>query len=970
MNRPMPSRDLRTLTTALLTASALVPLAGVPGGPAFAVCTIVGGGSIGNLASNATATCTGAGDPNAIATAAGSSNVTINIGDGTAATTFAPGAGPAAAIYLNGSPNAIVTVTNNAELIAGGRVAIWGLNDTNDATVTIAAGGLVSSTNIPAIRFDGTAGTPLSGLDLRIDGTVSSNFPAVVLTYAVDALITVGATGSVGATGVGGTGIILGVGANNNTVSISAGGLIEVSGGLNTGVSVSGDGNLIVVGGTIKAIASDSTGVSVTAGAAGNTIWVLPTGSIQSAYNAVSLGNGGNAVVNGGTLTSTNPGQPTIQGSSGSDIVINSGLISNLGGGVAIDLGGGADTLELRAGYQIVGAVLGGGGENLLRFGGDANATFDMTKYGPGKQYQGFSILEKQGASTWVLTGDSNTTSELRIQQGALLVNGNLGNLSNVEVTGGILGGSGTVGSTTIHAGGTLAPGSSIGTLTVNGTLTFQPGSVYQVEVSPAAADRTNVTGAATLAGTVAASFAPGNYITRHYTILSAGGGLSSTKFDALATTNLPVGFTAALSYGANDVFLDLTGALGAQSGALPINQTNVANAINAYFNNGGALPPGFVGLFGLGGGNLANALATLDGEASTGAQQAGIRLTNQFLALMLDPLAYDRNAAASGRVAFAPAAEASAYAPQPRTIREADSTFAAALKAPPATPLAPAPAFTMWAGAFGGTSRTDGDRSTVGSNDLSARTAGYAAGIDHRLWPDTVVGFALAGGSTDWGLAQGLGGGRGDAFQAGLYGSTRVGDAYLAAAASYARHWMETNRTAWAADRLTARFDAQGIGGRLEAGWRIATAIGGMMPYGAVQIQSFHTPAYTEADPTGGGFGLSFRAHDATAARSEVGARFEHRVALSESVLVAMQSRVAWAHDWVSDPTATAVFQTLPGAAFVVNGAVPAADLALVSAGMQVHFAGGWSVVGRFDGEFADGARTFAGTGSLRYAW
>jgi hypothetical protein len=49
------------------------------------------------------------------------------------------------------------------------------------------------------------------------------------------------------------------------------------------------------------------------------------------------------------------------------------------------------------------------------------------------------------------------------------------------------------------------------------------------------------------------------------------------------------------------------------------INQCNVANAINAFFNNGGALPPNFLALFNLTGGNLANALTLLSGEPATG---------------------------------------------------------------------------------------------------------------------------------------------------------------------------------------------------------------------------------------------------------------------------------------------------------------------------------------------------------------
>ena len=56
------------------------------------------------------------------------------------------------------------------------------------------------------------------------------------------------------------------------------------------------------------------------------------------------------------------------------------------------------------------------------------------------------------------------------------------------------------------------------------------------VEVSPANADRTNVTGTATLGGaTVRASFAPGTYVTKQYTILNATGRVSGTFFHLIA---------------------------------------------------------------------------------------------------------------------------------------------------------------------------------------------------------------------------------------------------------------------------------------------------------------------------------------------------------------------------------------------------------------------------------------------------
>jgi hypothetical protein len=34
------------------------------------------------------------------------------------------------------------------------------------------------------------------------------------------------------------------------------------------------------------------------------------------------------------------------------------------------------------------------------------------------------------------------------------------------------------------------------------------------------------------------------------------------------------------------------------------------------------------------------------------------------------------------------------------------------------------------------------------------------------------------------------------------------------------------------------------------------------------------------------------------------------------------------------------------------------------------LHFANGVSLIAKFDGEFASGSQTYAGTGTLRYTW
>ena len=241
-----------------------------------------------------------------------------------------------------------------------------------------------------------------------------------------------------------------------------------------------------------------------------------------------------------------------------------------------------------------------------------------------------------------------------------------------------------------------------------------------------------------------------------------------------------------------------------------------------------------------------------------------------------------------------------------------------------------------------------------IGSHDLSARVAGFAAGLDYHLSPNTVVGMALAGGGTNWSLANGLGGGKSDAFQAGVYGATRWGPAYLAAALSFTNHWMSTDRFAFAGDHLTASFNAQSYGARVESGYRFATIYGGLTPYAAIQAQNFRTPGYSETDVNGGGFGLAYDGRTATDTRSELGARFDRLLALNPNAALTLRARLAWAHDWVSDPTLAAVFQTLPGASFIVNGATPAKNSALASAGTELRLANGISLLGKFDGEFA----------------
>ncbi len=827
--------------------------------------------------------------------------------------------------FLDASTAGNATITNNPGIGSGGTTQFGtpGGTDTSNAGTAH-----ITNNNMGSTQFNGNT----SGASATITNNSGGNTNFLDQSTAASATIV------------------------NNNGGTTTFGLIIVG----TDTATAGNANITNnAGGTTEFTAATTAANAAITNKAGGFLQFGDSGAGASTATA-----GNSIITNDGTTSfnaNTTAGSAVITTGSGGNVFF---FDSSTGGGARFitNAGGTFDMSGLTAAGMTAGSIEGAGSyilgaKNLTVGSNNLSTTVSGVISGPG------GSLTKVGTGTMTLTNTESYTGATTVNGGSLIVDGSIAASSLTTVNAGsTLSGSGTVGNTAIN-GGTLAPGSTVsafGPLTVTGSLSFTTASTYMIQVNSTSAGRTNVSGTATLNGATVNVNYLSSTLQSQYTILHANTGVSGTFNPTVVSNNSNI--TSTLSYDANDVFLNTKLNFTPPSGNLNINQQNVANAVTGFFNRTGSIPMAFAALSPQG-------LTIASGELGTGVIQTAIKASDLFLNLLLDPTIAGRSGGfTASSVTPTGYADEELLAYAARRSGTATDAFAMATKAPP---LAPLHRWSVWASGYGG-SETVGGNAVVGSQDLTARIWGVASGADYKISPDTLVGFAVGGGGTSYSLANAMGSGRTDMFNAGVYGRQNFGAAYLSGAFAYGWHDVTTNRTVALAgvDMLQGRFQAETFSGRFEGGYRFATPFMGITPYAAAQVISVQLPNYSEVSQNGGGlFALNYASQTATDTRTELGLRADKSFAMADGVLT-LRGRAAWAHDYDPDRAVTALFQALPGASFVVNGARPDADSALVSASAERKWLNGFSIAGVFEGEFSGNVTSYAGKGVVKYSW
>ncbi|MET4068994.1 uncharacterized protein with beta-barrel porin domain [Bradyrhizobium sp. S3.2.6] len=958
--RPMGLR----LRDAFLGTVAAGALSLAFGGPALAAplpvgCTLSGGGTI--------ETCTG--DQHNGVTAAPPPVTTLNVNDLTTAITPASG-------------------TDGITFSSAGAVTIN--SDTGAFGITTAGS---NAAGIRAYSPGGSAVTVTSAGDITTAG--SSAFGIFAVSNVGAGAVTVTSTGNIATTDNGATGILAVSNGVGGAVAVTSTGNIATKGSYafgifarsnSGGVTVTSTGSITTAGGYAAGIYAASNSAAVTVTSTGN---ITTTGGYTAGIYSKSNGSGTVTVTSTGNITTTGPGATGILADSigaGAVTVTSIGNITTKGsyafGIVANGYGGGAVTVTSTGNVTTAGNNA--TGISASSAGGPVNVTIKSGTVSGGTG-TGAGVALLQGTSNTLtnfgtvtalsglaITGDTgnNTVNNFGTVIGSVILGTGTNAFNNTA--GGFFNSGATVnlgtGNTLTNAG-TLSPGGAgvIQTTALTGNLTQTATGrlVTDVNMSGATGDRINVSGTANLAGTVQLQVSNLTLAPWQQTILSATGGTTNNGLSLLASPALQAQL---LFPNATDVVVKSAGVNFALPG-LNNNQIAVGNALNGAAQSGGLGGPIFNVLlnttsatgYGL-------ALTQLTGEAATGTQQTTFDAMNLFMGTMLDP--FNRG------MTPAPGGGASGYASEgdtgdgrKRTAAERDA-YAMFTKAPPQNFEA---RWNVWAAGFGGSQTTDGN-AVVGSNSVTSRIAGGAVGADYLFSPDTIAGFALAGGGTNFSLANNLGSGRSDLFQAGVYARHTMGAAYIAGALAYGWQDITTNRTVTLAgiDQLQARFNANAFSGRLEGGYRFVSPwMGvGITPYAAAQFTTFDLPAYAEQAIIGtNNFALAYGAKSVTDPRSELGFRTDKSYVMQDGVLT-LRGRLAWAHDYTTDRSIGATFQSLPGASFVVNGAAQSADSVLTTGAVEMRWRNNWSIAATFEGEFSNVTTSYAGKGVARYQW
>lgn len=665
--------------------------------------------------------------------------------------------------------------------------------------------------------------------------------------------------------------------------------------------------------------------------AGGGYIYNAENALINSVDNAILVddGSGGSGV---GATTLINNG--TIEGLGGfgvklvgefDDSVFNNGLISG-SNGLALDFGGGNDTLTLGHNSRFVGVVDGGTGIDTVVMDDAVGGSFGAS--------QNFETLRvRQGK--WTLTGSGDFSQGGSVSSGAELVNqGGIAGSMTVD-QGGVYAGGGTVGGLDVN--GALVANKALGAAQVNGNLNMSSGSTlaFGADADGGSAP-VKVSGNANLNGASLAVIASaGTYPWQsQYTVLQAGsvsGRFGSVTSDyAFLTPTLSYQPTSVgLTYTRNDVAFNDYASTG--NGGQAATSLATIGKNNALYN----------ALISTSTSTASSAIEQLAGSSNANLTSATLNGASQVGATMMSAM-QSMNSSASLLVRMddrdTPALAATGVPNAARNLNDPNARG------------------RVWLQGIGSYGKLDGEHGSAG---LEQRTKGSVLGVDWALTPAWRMG--VLGGYSRTDLDSTGVDGKVNSWHVGAYAQRQDGPLALRLGAAYSRHDGESKRTVefdGFSDRPKGDYDADSQQAFAELGYVTGTGRLNVEPFANLGYQRYHRDSYTEK---GGAAALSVDDQSQDNFSSTFGVRLAQLHQLENGMSLTPRASLGWRHTYGDVDSETRQAFALGGSAFSVEGTALDRDSLMVEAGLDLGISAHHTLSVGYNGELGSNSRNHA---------
>ncbi|QJI10989.1 autotransporter domain-containing protein [Pseudomonas sp. ADAK22] len=719
--------------------------------------------------------------------------------------------------------------------------------------------------------------------------------------------------------------------------------------------------------------ANTSDGVSIGGGYmfnGGTYDFVTPrTGSITGADNGLLVSDGHDGPASGPTELRNFVDLRGLNGYGArfigdfDDHVYNGALISG-GNGVALDLGGGNDTLTVLRDARFEGLVDGGAGHNTMilegyRYWGseqEPDGTIDGTR--------NFDSLQVN-SGYWVIKGNGDFKVGALVASGALL--NNQGSIAGDVIVdfGAKYQGRGSLNNLTVSGG--LITDTVVGAPQVNGNLVMNPGSTFEFATnSDGSAATTHVTGNARLNG-ASLWLRPGssgmNYPWHStYTIIQAGS-ITGT-FDESYTMGYAF-LTPIISYESNKVNLSYT-----RNDIEFIDYARTANGARAaytiegitwsHWNNwDGSFPlpswepnpnPLYDALLGTSEATASAAIEALAGSSNANLASATLAASAQVGTSMLSALR-QMSSSSSLLVGLDPSQTPGfAATGVPNNARNLNDPNARG---------------RVWLQGIGSYGKLDGQHGTESSQQ---RTQGSLLGVDwslSQLWRLGVLGGYSKTDVDSHNVDNAL-----RSWHVGAYAVRQDGPLALRLGAAYSHHSGNNKRTIefeGFSDRPKGDYDADSQQAFAEIGYALGSGRFSVEPFVNLGYQRYHRDSFAEK---GGIASLQVDAQTLDNFSSTTGMRLAYLNQLENGVSLTPRASLGWRHLYGNvDSDVRQAFQ-VGGDAFKVEGSALDRDSLMVEVGLDVGVSARQSLSLGYNGELGSSSRNHALVGQWQMSF